>query len=38
MPPRDSRVFIRFATEGDLNGILEIERLSFPVRKHWDSR
>jgi ribosomal-protein-alanine N-acetyltransferase len=29
-------VFIRFATEGDLNGILEIERLSFPIRKQWD--
>lgn len=28
---------IRFATEGDLNGILEIERLSFPVGKQWDS-
>jgi ribosomal-protein-alanine N-acetyltransferase len=29
-------VFIRFATEGDLNGILEIERLSFPIGKQWD--
>ncbi len=29
-------MFIRFATEGDLNGILEIERLSFPIRKQWD--
>ena len=29
-------MFIRFATEGDLNGILEIERLSFPIRKRWD--
>jgi ribosomal-protein-alanine N-acetyltransferase len=26
---------IRFAAEGDLNGILEIERLSFPIRKQW---
>lgn len=29
-------MFLRFATEGDLNGILEIERLSFPIRKQWD--
>lgn len=29
-------MFIRFAAEGDLNGILEIERLSFPIRKQWD--
>ena len=29
-------MFIRFATEGDLNGILEIERLSFPIGKQWD--
>jgi len=29
-------VFIRFAAEGDLNGILVIERLSFPVGKQWD--
>jgi len=36
LPPGDSRVFLRFATEGDLNGILEIERLSFPIRKQWD--
>ena len=36
MPPGDSRVFLRFATEGDLNGILEIERLSFPIGKQWD--
>jgi len=27
---------IRFATEGDLSGILEIERLSFPMGKQWD--
>jgi len=27
---------IRFATEGDLSGILEIERLSFPIGKQWD--
>jgi ribosomal-protein-alanine N-acetyltransferase len=36
LPPGDSRVFIRFATEGDLDGILEIERLSFPIGKQWD--
>jgi len=29
-------VFIRSATEGDLNGILEVERLSFPIGKQWD--
>ena len=29
-------MFLRSATEGDLNGILEIERLSFPIRKQWD--
>jgi ribosomal-protein-alanine N-acetyltransferase len=29
-------MFVRFAAEGDLNGILEIERLSFPVGKQWD--
>ena len=29
-------MFIQSATEGDLNGILEIERLSFPVGKQWD--
>lgn len=29
-------MFIRFATEGDLNRILEIERLSFLNRKQWD--
>jgi len=29
-------VFLRSATESDLNGILEIERLSFPIRKQWD--
>jgi ribosomal-protein-alanine N-acetyltransferase len=29
-------VSIRFAAEPDLNGILEIERLSFPARKQWD--
>ena len=29
-------MFLRFATEGDLNGILEIERLSFPIRNQWD--
>ena len=29
-------MFLRSATEGDLNGILEIERLSFPVGKQWD--
>ena len=29
-------MFIRFAAEGDLNGILVIERLSFPVGKQWD--
>jgi ribosomal-protein-alanine N-acetyltransferase len=29
-------VFLRFATEGDLNGILEIERLSFSIGKQWD--
>ncbi len=28
---------IRFAAEGDLTGILEIERLSFPDGKQWDS-
>jgi len=27
---------VRFATEGDLDRILEIERLSFPARKQWD--
>jgi len=27
---------IRFAAEGDLHRILEIERLSFPARKQWD--
>ncbi|MGB7631677.1 MAG: GNAT family N-acetyltransferase [Candidatus Deferrimicrobium sp.] len=32
----DSRVFIRAATEGDLDRILEIERLSFPIGKQWD--
>jgi len=30
-------VSIRFAAEGDLTGILEVERLSFPVGKQWDS-
>ena len=29
-------MFLRFATEDDLNGILEIERLSFPIGKQWD--
>lgn len=29
-------MFIRFATESDLNRIMEIERLSFPIRKQWD--
>jgi ribosomal protein S18 acetylase RimI-like enzyme len=29
-------VSVRFAAEGDLNGILEVERLSFPSRKQWD--
>ena len=29
-------MFLRSATESDLNGILEIERLSFPVGKQWD--
>jgi ribosomal protein S18 acetylase RimI-like enzyme len=29
-------VSVRFAAEGDLNGILEVERLSFPARKQWD--
>ena len=29
-------MFLRFATEGDLNRILEIERLSFPARKQWE--
>ena len=29
-------MFIRSATDGDLNGILETERLSFPVGKQWD--
>src|SRR3990172_5252463 len=24
------------AAEGDLNGILEVERLSFPIRNQWD--
>jgi ribosomal protein S18 acetylase RimI-like enzyme len=33
--PGEAPVFIRFAAEGDLNGILEIERLSFPTRKQW---
>ena len=28
-------VAIRIAAEGDLAGILEIERLSFPIRKQW---
>jgi ribosomal-protein-alanine N-acetyltransferase len=32
----ESRVFLRFATEGDLDRILEIERLSFPIGKQWD--
>lgn len=27
---------IRFARESDLDGILEVERLSFPSRKRWD--
>lgn len=27
---------IRLAEERDLNGILEVERLSFPERKRWD--
>ena len=27
---------IRFAAASDLNGILEVERLSFPSRKQWD--
>ena len=27
---------VRFAEEGDLNGILAVERLSFPSRKQWD--
>jgi len=30
-------VSVRFATEGDLNGILEVERLSFPARKQWNT-
>jgi ribosomal-protein-alanine N-acetyltransferase len=29
-------VFLRFATEDDLDRILEIERLSFPIGKQWD--
>jgi ribosomal protein S18 acetylase RimI-like enzyme len=29
-------VSVRFAAEGDLNGILEVERLSFPARKQWN--
>lgn len=29
-------MFIRSAAEGDLDGILEIERLSFPIGKQWD--
>jgi len=29
-------VSVRFAMEGDLDRILEIERLSFPARKQWD--
>lgn len=28
-------VSVRFAAEGDLDGILEVERLSFPARKQW---
>jgi len=28
---------IRFAAESDLNGILAVERLSFPNRKQWDT-
>ena len=31
-----SHVSIRFATEVDLQRVLEIERLSFPARKQWD--
>ena len=27
---------VRFAMEGDLDRVLEIERLSFPARKQWD--
>ena len=27
---------VRSAAEGDLNGILEVERLSFPIRNQWD--
>ena len=27
---------VRFAAEGDLNGILTVERLSFPIRNQWD--
>ena len=27
---------VRFAVEDDLNGILEVERLSFPIRNQWD--
>ncbi len=29
-------VSVRSAAEGDLDGILEVERLSFPSRKQWD--
>jgi ribosomal protein S18 acetylase RimI-like enzyme len=29
-------VSVRSAAEGDLNGILEVERLSFPIRNQWD--
>jgi ribosomal-protein-alanine N-acetyltransferase len=36
VPTGDSRVFLRFATEGDLNGVLEVERLSFSIGKQWD--
>jgi ribosomal protein S18 acetylase RimI-like enzyme len=34
---REVPVSIRFAAEGDLPGILEVERLSFPDGKQWDS-
>jgi ribosomal protein S18 acetylase RimI-like enzyme len=29
-------VSIRSATEDDLQGVLEVEKLSFPIRKQWD--
>lgn len=36
VPQENLAVSVRIAGEGDLNGILAVERLSFPARKRWD--